>query len=76
MKRLAIWQIIAWCMLVGCENVSCASLKENERTIVKRDVDAFAAVATGALDVALGVMDQFRNGFAMHANSKTDLGKW
>lgn len=65
---------VALCVLICLETVLCASLKDSERSIVKRDVDIIPAVFSGAVDTTLNLLDQFGKGFAVRGSSKTDLG--
>lgn len=71
MKRTV--SVVALCTLIGF--ASCASLKDSNRSIVKRDVDIIPAVFSGAVDMTLDLLDRFGKGFAMRGSSKTDVGK-
>lgn len=72
MKLITASSVALW-MLVGF--ASCASLKDSERSIVKRDVEIIPAIFSGAVDMTLDLLDRFGKGFAVRGSSKTDVGK-
>lgn len=61
---------VALCMLMSVEVAFCASLKDADRTIVKRDVDIIPAIMGGAVDMTLDLIDKFGKGYGIRGSSK------
>lgn len=65
----AIPNIALW-VLLSVEVAFGASLKDSDRTIVKRNVDIIPAVMGGAVDMTLDLLDKFGKGYGIRGSSK------
>ncbi|XP_037051062.1 sporozoite surface protein 2-like isoform X3 [Bradysia coprophila] len=63
---------IALFLLISVEVAFCASLKDVERKLVKRDLDIIPAVMGGAVDMTLDLLDKFGKGYGVRGSSKFD----
>ncbi|KAG4069956.1 hypothetical protein HA402_015180 [Bradysia odoriphaga] len=63
---------VALFLLISVEVAFCASLKDADRKIVKRDLDIIPAVMGGAVDMTLDLLDKFGKGYGVRGSSKFD----